>query len=131
MATAELLREHDVKPTIVRLKIYDYLITQKNHPTADTVYKSLLGEMPTLSKTSVYNTMDLFAEKNLIQAITIEENETRFDADTSDHGHFKCINCGEVFDFNVDLSEMMHSLPKDFSIKERHVYFKGTCPACS
>ena len=112
------------------MKVYDYLITKKNHPTADTVYKSLMNEIPTLSKTSVYNTMDLFLEKQLVQAITIEENETRFDADTSDHGHFKCTRCGEVYDFNVELNELPHSLPEGFTVDEWHVYFKGICPEC-
>ena len=130
METADILKKHDVKPTIVRMKVYDYLTGMKNHPTADTVYKSLSGEIPTLSKTSVYNTMELFLEKHLVQAITIEENETRFDADISDHGHFKCTGCGEVFDFDVKLSGLRHSLPETFRVDERHIYYKGRCPEC-
>ena len=130
MNTAELLRAHDVKPTIVRMRVYSYLAAEKNHPTADTIYKSLIGDIPTLSKTSVYNTMDLFLEKHLVQSVTIEENKTRYDADTSDHGHFKCTGCGRVFDFDVDLSEMRHNLPENFNVKERHVYYKGLCGEC-
>ena len=112
------------------MKVYDYLTAMRNHPTADTVYKALLSEIPTLSKTSVYNTMDLLLEKHLVQAITIEENETRFDADISDHGHFKCSRCGEVFDFDVELSGLKHNLPESYRIDERHVYYKGVCSGC-
>jgi Fe2+ or Zn2+ uptake regulation protein len=130
MITADLLRKHDIKPTVVRLKIYDYLLSKKNHPTADTLYKSLIKEIPTLSKTSVYNTMDLFLEKQLVQAVTIEENEIRFDADISDHGHFKCTSCGRVYDFNVNLDKAGHDLPEEFRIDERHVYYKGLCGSC-
>ena len=130
MKTAELLKSRDVKPTIVRMKVYDYLAANRNHPTADIVYKSLLPEIPTLSKTSVYNTMDLLLEKHLIQAVTIEENETRFDADTSDHGHFKCLNCGAIHDFHIDLSGISHDLPEGFTVEERHVYYKGFCADC-
>jgi len=112
------------------MKVYDYLVTKHNHPTADTIYKSLMSEIPTLSKTSVYNTMDLFLEKHLVQAVTIEENETRFDADTSDHGHFKCTQCGEIHDFNVDLTDVEHDLPEGFTVDERHLYYKGVCADC-
>lgn len=112
------------------MKIYNYLVAEKNHPTIDTVYKSLRTEIPTLSKTSVYNTMELLAGKHLVQTITIEENETRYDADTSDHGHFKCTRCGEVYDFNVDLSGAAPGLPEGFTVDERHVYYKGICKAC-
>ena len=131
MSIAELLKSHEVKPTIVRMKVYEYLVREKNHPTADTVYKSLLSEIPTLSKTSVYNTMDLFLDKHLVQAVTIEENETRFDADTSDHGHFKCTGCGAVYDFRVELEGLKHDLPDGFRVDERHIYYKGRCAACS
>lgn len=130
MAAVDILKSNDIKPTIVRMRVYDYLTSMKNHPTADTVYKSLLADIPTLSKTSVYNTMDLFLEKHLIQAITIEENETRYDADISDHGHFKCTGCGGVYDFNVNLTDVDHDLPEGFTIDERHIYFKGKCADC-
>jgi len=130
MAIKDVLKAHDVKPTIVRIKIYDYLITNKNHPTADKLYKSLIDEIPTLSRTSVYNTMELFTRKNLVQTLTIEEKETRFDADTSCHGHFKCTECTEVFDFQVDISDIKHGLPADFMIIERHLYYKGLCSNC-
>ena len=131
MKTAEILKSQDIKPTVVRMKVYEYLLSKKNHPTADTVYKALHDEIPTLSKTSVYNTMETFLEKKLVQAITIEENETRFDADISDHGHFKCTTCREVYDFDIDLSGFVHSLPGSFLVEERHIYYKGICGKCS
>ncbi len=119
------------------MKIFDYISEQRNHPTPDTIYKYLIHDIPTLSKTSVYNTMDLFRQHNLVQMITIEENETRFDADTSEHGHFKCLKCGEVYDFRIETSDINNSsspagqnLP-GFKITERHVYYKGLCSGCS
>ena len=130
MDTVEVLKSHDVKPTVVRIKVYDYLTGEKNHPTADTVYKNLVREIPTLSKTSVYNTMDLFLDRNLVQAITIEENETRFDADTSDHGHFKCTSCGNVHDFRFSSAGISHDLPETFTVENRQLYFLGLCPDC-
>ncbi|MDC7228053.1 MAG: Fur family transcriptional regulator [Spirochaetales bacterium] len=130
METAELLKSNNVKPTVVRMKVYNYLVENKNHPTADTVFKSLLSEIPTLSKTSVYNTMELLLEKHLIQAITIEEKETRFDADTSDHGHFKCTKCGAIHDFHADLRNLQSDLPYGFTVDERHLYYKGLCAKC-
>ncbi len=87
------------------------------------MYKSLLKEIPTLSKTSVYNTMDLFLEKNLVQSITIENNEVRYDADISDHGHFKCTKCSGVYDFNADFSGIKHDLPSDFKIQRASFIF--------
>jgi len=131
MEVLDILKSYDIKPTIVRMKVYEYLYTRRNHPTADTIYKSLASEIPTLSKTSVYNTANLFLEKSLIRPVTIEENEIRYDADISDHGHFKCTACSKVFDFDINLQEFEYSLPADFQINEKQLLFKGSCPDCS
>ena len=126
----DYLKDKGVKPSYQRIKIFEYLYTNKNHPTVDMIYKELVNEIPTLSKTTVYNTLKLFSEKSIILLINIEENELRFDADTSDHGHFKCTKCGNIMDFEVDLSELnMHNIEK-YEIDETHLYLKGVCDKC-
>ena len=124
------LTQHGVKASPQRLSIYKYLIEEKNHPTVDTIYQDLIGGMPTLSKTTVYNTLKLFIDKGVAKAINIENNETRYDADTSIHGHFKCEKCLMVYDINIDMSEIKTLNITDFLIKETHFYLKGICKNC-
>jgi len=124
------LLQKGIKPSLIRLKVYEYLVNHKTHPTADEIYNSLLLEIPTLSKTSVYNTLSLFVEKGLVQIITIEENIVRFDADTSVHGHFQCKSCGKIYDFLVKPDSIQSSLSSEFVVDEIYVYYKGTCPYC-
>ena len=81
------LRENNIKPSFQRIKIFDYLVTKKNHPTVEMIHKELVKEIPTLSKTTVYNTLNAFIEKKVVHIIVIEENETRYDAILGDHGH--------------------------------------------
>jgi len=127
---SEYLKEHDIKPSLQRIKIFEYLIHNENHPTVDTIYKELVKEIPTLSKTTVYNTLSLFMEKGIVRVITIEENETRYDADTDFHGHFKCEDCGKIMDFDINIPQLNEDFLKDFNIKEKHIYFKGKCKSC-
>lgn len=115
---------------MIRLKVYEYLINHKTHPTAEEVYNNLLKEIPTLSKTSVYNTLSLFVEKGLAQMITIEENIARFDADVSVHGHFQCKVCGKIYDFSVSKDSIVSFLDRNFDVEEVYVYYKGRCPYC-
>ncbi|WPX09003.1 Fur family transcriptional regulator [Anaerocellum danielii] len=124
------LEQKGIKPSFIRLKIYEYLVNHKTHPTADEIYSSLVLEIPTLSKTSVYNTLSLFVEKGLAQMITIEENIARFDADLSVHGHFQCKVCGKIYDFLVEKDSIESSLDQSFEVEEIYVYYKGTCPYC-
>ena len=88
----EHLREHGIKPSLQRIRIFSYLIHTEEHPTADTIYSALVNEIPTLSKTTVYNTLKLFQEKGVAVVVNIENNEVRFDADTSFHGHLNALN---------------------------------------
>ena len=92
----EYLKAHEIKPSYQRIKIFQYLVENKNHPTVDMIYKALCTEIPTLSKTTVYNTLNLFIEKKIVNVIVIEENETRYDSVMAVHGHFKCEKCGKI-----------------------------------
>lgn len=127
----EFLKDNKIKPSYQRLKIYEYLMGTTAHPTVDMIYKALMPEIPTLSKTTVYNTLNLFVENGIAQLITIEENESRYDADISLHGHFKCDQCGMVYDFDVEQSAFNFKGLEGFEVAEKHVYFKGLCKNCN
>lgn len=127
---SEYLKSNGIKPSFQRIKIFEYLMNTKEHPTVDVIYKALISEIPTLSKTTVYNTLNLFVENKVALLITIEDNETRYDADTSLHGHFKCEKCQKVLDFDVKISDLMIKELDNFQINQQHIYFKGICNGC-
>jgi len=127
---SQRLITNGIKPSYQRIKIYEYLVTKKNHPTVDMIYKELLPVIPTFSKTTVYNTLDLFMEKGIAIMITIDEKETRYDADTSIHTHFKCEQCLNIYDLKTDLNAMDIPELKEHKITEQHLYFKGICKSC-
>lgn len=126
----EHLKIHDIKPSYQRIKIFEYLLNKKTHPTVDEIYQEIVKEIPTLSKTTVYNTLSIFIQKGIVMMITIEENETRYDADITTHGHFKCSVCNKVYDIPVNIDSMLSEGAKDFEIKEYHIYLRGCCPNC-
>lgn len=127
---AEYLVENNIKPSFQRMKIFEYLIKNNNHPTVDEIYKEVVSEIPTLSKTTVYNTLNLFIEENILKGLYIEENEVRYDAILFDHGHFKCTKCEKIYDFEINIDEFHTDALSKFQIKEKGVYFKGICQDC-
>jgi Fur family peroxide stress response transcriptional regulator len=126
----DIFKNKGIRPSYTRVRIMEYLAANRSHPTADEIYGSLVGEIPTLSKTTVYNSMNAFVEAGLARVITIEDNEVRYDADISDHGHFKCTRCGRIYDFPVDMAALHPKGLSGFKVSQRDVYFKGTCPGC-
>jgi len=127
--SGELIKK-GIRPSFQRMKVLEYLVTQRCHPTVDQIYNTLLKEVPTLSKATIYNTLNLLIEAKLARIVTIEDNENRYDITVSNHGHFKCELCSSIFDFNVDIDSFMVDKLNGFIINEKNVYFKGVCPRC-
>jgi len=125
----ELLKK-EIRPSFQRIKVLEYLITQLCHPTVDQIFNDLVKEVPTLSKATIYNTLNLLIKAKLARVVTIEDNETRYDIKMSNHGHFKCELCGTIFDFKVNIDNFMTEELSEFKINEKNVYFKGICPIC-
>ncbi|MCP4137485.1 MAG: transcriptional repressor [bacterium] len=125
-----LLKEKGIKPSVHRMKILEYLLERRNHPTVDMIFQDISGDIPTLSKTTIYNTLKTFLENNVVQAITIEENEVRFDATLNYHAHFKCVQCGTVYDVDLDNKVFEMKAIKGHKILECHMNFKGICKDC-
>lgn len=130
--THRYLQEFDIKPSVQRTAIMDYLITHKTHPTVDEIYMSLSPEMPTLSKTTVYNTLNLFVEKGAVQMLAIDEKNARYDADISKHAHFICTRCNKVHDIFKIKPEFfkLPDLPM-FNIEAVEISYKGICNDCN
>ena len=82
-----ILENAGIRPSIQRIAVYRYLCENPIHPDVEKVYADLAPSYPTLSKTTVYNTLKLFEEKNIVQSIKIEDDKLRFDAEMRDHFH--------------------------------------------
>lgn len=125
-----MLSVHKVRPSQQRLMILEYLLTHHNHPSVDMIYNELLIKVPTLSRATVYNTLNLFLKAGLIKVLDIVENEARYDILTDFHGHFKCNTCGNIFNFRVSDEALVSEELKGFVVDDKNVYLKGTCPKC-
>lgn len=131
--TLDILTEHGVKPSVQRLAVMEYLMEHHTHPTADDIYNALHPTMPTLSKTTVYNTLKLFTEQGAAVQLTIDGHNACFDADLTPHAHFLCTRCGRVFDIPLKNDDLRHhvELPHGFSTDHSALYFRGCCEGCA
>lgn len=127
------LVECGIRPSLQRLAIMDYLITHPIHPTIDDVYKGLCDKVPTLSRTTVYNTLRMMSEKKAAQMITIDDHRVCYDGNINNHVHFYCKKCGKVID-------LMHEKAPQISgdvvvegniVQEEQLYYKGICAECA
>ncbi len=127
----EYLKKCQIKPSNIRIRVLKFLLMSQTHPTADDIYNSLIEEIPTLSKTSIYNTINLFLEKGIVNGLSLDQKELRYDTNTSFHGHFKCDKCGNIYDFPVTINFPTKDELKDFVINNKDVFFYGICKKCN
>jgi Fe2+ or Zn2+ uptake regulation protein len=132
MNPIDILEECGIKTSHQRVVILRYLLDHDTHPTADTVYNNLSPQTAGLSKTTVYNTMRLFAAKGLVEELSIDGREQRFDVKDSTHGHFQCKSCKNIYDIPIQSNPgLAVVIPPGFQVEERQLYLKGLCSDCA
>ena len=130
----QILKNKNLKITHPRLEILKYLDKNRNHPSVDKIYTDLKKQFYSLSKTTVYNTLETLSDAGIIKQLTITPQENRYDYDNNSHHHFHCKICKKIYDIDVKcpyMSEINNKTKEQgHKIEEIHGYFKGTCKNC-
>lgn len=126
----DLLIKKGISPSIQRLKTLEYLYENRTHPSVDMIYDKLKNEIPTLSKTTIYNVLRRFIKEGIVKEITIEGSEVRFDVFMEPHAHFKCEKCGKIFDIPYENVAFNLKEIDGNKIKNTEIFFFGTCKNC-
>lgn len=117
-----------------REMIKEFLMTRKDHPTADVVYMNVRQQNPNISLGTVYRNLTLLADIGEIQRLRVGDGVDHFDADTSPHYHFVCTECGGVIDLEMESIESVVEVAGasfDGQIAGHVTYFYGTCAGCT
>lgn len=118
-----------IRPSAQRIAVMEYLLTHLTHPTADEIYLALHPQLPTLSKTTVYNCLQGFVTHGAALAINLEDHQIRYDGTLEEHGHFLCLRCGAFFDVPLKLPQALKS-PAGVVVYDIQLNYKGLCFHC-
>ncbi len=133
ICVTSLLRDKGFKVTPQRLAIYSALAATRAHPSAEMIYNDLQPLYPTMSLATVYKTIEILKELNLVQVLNVGEDSFRYDADTTNHPHVRCMTCGRVDDlYGIDSSDFVGQVSKqtEYALQGQQFYFYGVCPVC-
>jgi len=126
----EKLQANNIQPSFQRIKLLELLDKKREHMNVNEIYDELIKEIPTISKTTIYNNLKAFVEKGIVQCLTITPYEMRYDIDTTPHYHLLCKKCNKVFDVNGMCKNTEALNTEGHVIEEIHGYFKGICKWC-
>ena len=121
-----LLASHGVQPTAQRVRVAELLFACDQHLTAEQVIQSLGKDGTHVSKATVYNTLNLFADKGLISRHVIAEGRVVFDSVVEPHHHFIDEATGRIHDVPWDAIrvEGVSELP-GFDVRSHQVVMRG------
>jgi Fur family transcriptional regulator, iron response regulator len=97
----ELLRRHDINPTHQRIEIAHALFSRGEHLSADQILAIVNDRHSETSKATVYNTLNLFLEKQLIREVIVDPSKVFYDPNTAPHHHFYNVDTGELTDIDA------------------------------
>lgn len=121
-----ILRQCDILPTPQRIAVVQCVLHTKAHPTADDVLVSARRKCPTVSRATVYNTLNLLVEKGLIGMQTLKEGSVVFDPNVERHHHFIDEDTGAIYDIPWDQVVVKEKRKlKGFEILEFQVIMRG------
>ena len=129
LETKEKLVECGVKSTHQRMRILESL-ERMAHPDAKELYFLLVREMPSLSKTTVYNTLDALHRAGLVSVLSIAGEGTRYELAGEPHCHFLCRKCGKIIDMSFSCARADSLRLEGYAVEELLGCFKGVCKTC-
>ena len=104
-----------------------------SHPSADWVYEQVKREIPKISLGTVYRNLKLLKQKGEILELDLASTLSRFNGNSQDHYHFRCKQCGRIFDVDEPVDEEIDdrvAQKTGFKVSHHRLEFRGLCKDC-
>jgi Fur family iron response transcriptional regulator len=98
--------QHNILPTPQRLEVAEVLLEKPQHMSADQIIDRLRAKNSTVSKATVYNSLNLFGERGLIKECLVDPERRFYDSTTVPHHHFYNADTGELTDIPLNRLEV-------------------------
>ena len=106
MSRSEILAlfdQYGILSTPQRLEVAEILLEKPQHMSAEQIIERLRGAGSSVSKATVYNTLNLFGERGVVREVMVDPTRKFYDSTTRPHHHFYNVDTGELQDIPDDL----------------------------
>jgi Fur family transcriptional regulator, peroxide stress response regulator len=126
-------RQAGLPVTTQRRAVFEAILDQTDHPTADQLYRAVRGALPQISRMTVHRILGTFVSLRLVTKAFHPGSAARFDPKLHQHHHLVCLDCGRIIDVEDSRLNRLpwpKVNPGEFQIEDYHVYFRGRCARC-
>ena len=113
-----------------REHVYNVLLEERDHPTAEQVFLRAKKGMPDISMATVYNCLDALVKCGLVKQVSLDRGAMRFCPNMHEHCHFYCESCGGVYDIDLTRARPEVPMPRGFRANHWELSIRGLCPDC-
>lgn len=121
------------RQTRQRKVILEELRRLDTHPTAAELHEIVRRRLPRVSLSTIYRNLELLVETGQAQKLDTAGGQSRYDGDTMQHCHVRCLRCGRVDDvpqLPADLVEKHGRRVRGYRLLDWRLELLGICPAC-
>lgn len=120
------LEERGIQPSPQRVAVARYVLTTRDHPSADQVFARVKDSLPVLARATVYNTLNLFVAKGLLRQHILAEGRVVFDPKIEPHHHFVDDATGAIHDIAWDALTVKNvAALEGLDVREYQVVLRG------
>lgn len=128
------LREAGLRMTPQRLALCRALASTERHPTAQALFEKLAPDYPSLSRATVYNTLEALVSVGVAQPLVeAGKGVMHYDANLQPHAHLVCSYCGRIEDYadpNLEINVRSVSRRAGYALAGLCTFYYGKCPQC-
>jgi|FLOH01.1.fsa_nt_gi Fe2+ or Zn2+ uptake regulation protein len=122
----------NTRNTFQRQVILEFLRKTCSHPSAETIHKVVVKQVPTITLATVYRNLNILADQGIIRRLEVNK-EYRYDGCIANHQHCVCSKCGKILDYmEQELTDYaLKNIPKkEFKPTKVNMIFEGKCKKC-
>lgn len=126
-----LLRAQGKKVTSQRVLIYQAVLGDRSHPTAEQIHSRLKDQLPGLSLTTVYSALNDLVQAGELRRFDAGDGSIHFDPEMRPHAELVCVRCGRIDDAPLQrVPRQPPGLVSGYQILRRTELLHGVCPKC-
>jgi Fur family ferric uptake transcriptional regulator len=107
----DFIRKKGLRQTPQRDEIVEIIFATDEHFTPENLFDRLRSAGSRASRATVYRTLSLLEEADLIHEIDLGDGQTTYDPNFHDrptHNHLVCIDCGKVVEFEDNHLDLLN-----------------------